>query len=453
MQNESVQHDAGAATLGSRVVAPPPTLARSEGFMARTFSALRHQNYRYYFIGQLVSQIGTWMQMVAQGWLVYELTKSPFFLGLVSFASSIPVLCFSLWSGVIVDRFPRRTVLLITQINAMLLAFILSALVFTGVVQPWHILILSSLLGINSAFDNTARQTFVKDMVGREDMPNAIALNSALFNLSRIIGPSLAGIALATVGPAWCFLLNGLSFLAVIYGIWRMTMPKFVPPARTGSMLAEITEGINYVRDNETIRTLIGVVAITTVFGFAYTTLMPAYAREVLMKDTPSVDVLRGVFKTNDEQLSGILVGFQSTAVGIGSLAGALLAATFSTYRRKGKLLTVGNLVFPAMLILLALSRSLPFSLLCLSCIGFGFMVQQSMANTLVQSNVPDRLRGRVMSVYTLGFFGMSPLGALQSGTVAQQFGVPAGIGVGATIALLFSLLILWRVPRVRNLE
>jgi MFS family permease len=443
-----MQKDSSYQTTGATATTPPRTAA-----MTRTFSALRHRNYRLYFTGQLVSQIGTWMQMVAQGWLVYELTKSPFYLGLVSFAASIPVLCFSLFSGVVVDRFPRRTLLLITQINAMILAFILSALAFARVVQPWHILILSALLGINSAFDNTARQTFVKDMVGREDMPNAIALNSALFNLSRIIGPSLAGIALATIGSAWCFFLNGMSFLAVIYGLWVMELPSFAPPTRKGSVLGEIKEGLIYVWHNQTILTLMGVVAISTVFGFAYATLMPAYAREVMLRDEWSASFLRVWTHADDESLSGILIGLQSTMVGIGALLGALLTASFSHYKLKGRLLTIGNLIFPTMLIVLSLSRSLPFSLLCLSCIGFGFMVQQSTANTLVQSNVPDHLRGRVMSVYMLGFFGMSPLGALQSGFIAEHWGVPTGIGFGAVIALLFGIFILWRVPRVRQLE
>lgn len=433
MQKESTQTEVNMAMLsGGRARTLRGTTTPS-GVLTRTFSALRHRNYRLYFTGQLISLVGTWMQNVAQGWLVYQLTGSPLYLGLVGFAASIPVLFLSLGAGVVIDRLPRRTILLATQTTAMLLAFILSALVFTNVVQPWHILILSFLLGVSQSFDGTARQAFVKDMVGKADMMNAIALNSALFNMSRIIGPALAGITLAAVGPAWCFLLNGLSFLAVIFGLWRMEMPKFTPRPRTASVWSEIKEGLSYIRRSQTISTLMLVVSVSSIFGFAYATLLPAYAQDVLRVDAQGL-------------------GFLSTATGIGALAGALLMASLSHMRRKGLMVTIGNLLFPTMLLLLALNRSFPLALLILVGSGFGFMVQNTTANTLVQSSVPDHLRGRVMSVYMLSFFGLSPLGSLQAGFVAQQFGVPVGIGCGALIALLFGLLVFWRVPRVREL-
>jgi MFS family permease len=401
--------------------------------MGRTFAALRHPNYRLYFTGQLISLVGTWMQNVAQGWLVYQLTGSPLYLGLVSFMASIPVLFLSLGAGVLIDRLPRRTVLLATQTTAMTLALILSILVFTNVVQPWHVLVLSFLLGVSQAFDGTARQTFVKDMVGKEDMMNAIALNSALFNMSRIIGPALAGITLAAVGPALCFLLNGLSFLAVIFGIWRMELPKFVPPARAVSLVSEIKEGLSYIRDNETMRILMLVISISSIFGFAYNALLPAYAQDVLHVDAQGL-------------------GFLSAASGIGALGGALLMASFGQSMRKGMLLTLGSLLFPVMLILFALNGAFLGALLLLVAASFGAMIQNTTANTLVQTNVPDRLRGRVMSVYMLTLFGFSPLGALQAGVFAEHFGVPIGIASGAVVALAFGFLILWRVPRLRRL-
>ena len=278
------------------------------------FAAFRHRNYRLYFTGQLISQIGTWMQQVAQGWLMYNLTGSPLALGLTGFMSAIPAWFLSLSVGVIVDRVARRQLILITQICAMLLAFVLAVLVFAGVVQPWHILVLALLLGIVNVFDVTARQAFVKDMVGREDMANAIALNSALFNLSRIMGPALAGITLALVGPAWCFLLNGLSYLAVIYGLAVMSEPPFKAPARMLSMWAEIKEGLAYVRQSAVIKTLVSVVCVSSIFGFTYSTLLPAYAQDVM--------------HVNAEGL-----GFMSTAVGLGALIGALAVASLADIR------------------------------------------------------------------------------------------------------------------------
>ncbi|MBI1802194.1 MAG: MFS transporter [Chloroflexi bacterium] len=431
MPNGLANPEAGAVVVGDAGSGAPADRSR---VFTRTFAALQHRNYRLYFFGQLVSLVGTWMQMVAQGWLVYQLTNSPLYLGLVSFAASIPVWALSLGAGVVIDRVPRRYVLIATQTVAMLLAFVLAALVFARVIQPWHILILSFLLGISQAFDGTARQAFVKDMVGKEDLMNAIALNSALFNMSRIIGPALAGIALASVGAAWCFFLNGLSFLAVIAGLMLQQMPKFVAQPRTASVWGDIQEGLRYIRDNQTISTLILIVSVSSVFGFAYAALLPAYAQDVVHVDAQGL-------------------GFLSTASGLGALCGALMVAALSHTRRKGVILTVGNLFFPLMLILFSLSRSFPLSLLLMAAVGWGFMIQNTTANTLVQSIVPDRLRGRVMSVYNLAFFGLSPIGSLQAGFVAQQLGVPIGLGWGAVATLLFGLFILWRVPRVRLLE
>ena len=432
MEKETLPTETHTAHVAGGISAT--TVEQRAAPLARTFAALRHRNYRLYFSGQLVSLVGTWMQNVAQGWLAYQLTGSPLYLGLIGFAASIPVLFLALGAGVLIDRFPRRNVLIATQSWAMLLAFVLSALVFTQLVQPWHIVVLAFLLGVGNAFDGTARQTFVKDMVGKEDMINAIALNSALFNVSRIIGPALAGITLAAVGPAWCFFLNGLSFLAVIFGIIAMQMPAFVAPIHRASIWAEIREGLSYIRHDQMVYTLILIVSVSALFGFAYTTLLPAYAQDVLHTDAQGLGLL-------------------STASGIGALLGALLMATLSHSHRKGLTLTIGNLFFPVMLLLLALNQSLPLAMLILMGAGFGFMIQNTTANTLVQTHVPDHLRGRVMSVYMLSFFGLSPLGSLQAGLIAQQYGTPAGIAFGAAIALVFGLIVLWGVPRVRKLE
>lgn len=399
---------------------------------AATFAAFRHPNYRLYFSGQIVSLVGTWMQIVAQGWLVYQLTNSPLYLGLVSFASSVPVVFLSLGAGAIIDRLPRRRVLVMTQTSAMLLAFVLAFLTFTGLVQPWQILILSFLLGVVNAFDGTARQTFVKDMVGKEDLMNAIALNSATFNTSRLIGPALAGLALATVGAGWCFLLNGLSFLAVIIALLRMKLPPFEPPAQRGPLGAQIREGLHYIRHDVVVLPVMGLVVVSSVFGFSYNALLPAYARDIL-----------GVGAQG--------LGLLSAAVGVGALVGALWVASSGRSQHKGWLLTAGSLFFPVMLCLLALTNTFAVAMLVLVGAGLGFMVQNATANTLVQTTVPDELRGRVMSVYMLAFFGMSPLGSLQAGVVAERWGVPAGIGLGAVIALVFALWLTWRVPSLRK--
>ncbi len=416
-------------------VASAGALGTTAGNNARylsTFAAFRHPNYRLYFSGQIVSLVGTWMQIVAQGWLVYQLTDSPLYLGLVSFAASVPVFVLSLGAGAIIDRLPRRRVLVATQTSAMLLAFVLAFLTFSGLVQPWHILVLSFLLGIVNAFDGTARQTFVKDMVGKEDLMNAIALNSATFNTSRLIGPALAGLALATVGAGWCFFLNGLSFLAVIIALLRMKLPRFEPPKLRGPLLAEIGEGLRYIRHDAVVLPIMGLVVVSSVFGFSYNALLPAYARDVLHVGAQGL-------------------GFLSTAVGLGALIGALYVASSGRSQHKGRLLTIGSLLFPAMLCTLAFTDTLAVALVVLVGAGLGFMVQNATANTLVQTTVPDELRGRVMSVYMLAFFGMSPVGSLQSGAVAEQWGVAAGISLGAFIALGFALWLMWRVPALRR--
>lgn len=427
MQEETMSSE---VAVGAGVATP----SFRDQLMARTFSALKHRNYRLYFTGNLVTQVGGWLYMIGQGWLVYELTNSPAYSGLVGFVSSIPVLLLSLFSGVVVDRFPRRSVLMLTQVGYMVLALAQAWLVFAGVVQPEHILILSFLQGVLNAFDGTARQAFVKDMVGSEDMMNAIALNSTIFNLSRIIGPATAGILIATVGVGWCFFLRGLSTLSVLVSMARMTLPAFAPPPRKESVLAEIREGLSYIRHNQTIWTLIVVVSITSIFGFSYNTLLPAYAKDVLKAGPDGFGLL-------------------GTATGIGALAGALTVASLGASKRKGMLLTVGNVLFPSMLFLLSLTADFATAWLILIGAGFGFMIQSSLANTLVQTNVPDHLRGRVMSVYMLSFFGMTPLGALQAGFIAEQTDVAFGVRFGAMVVLVCALLILWRVPRVRQMD
>jgi MFS family permease len=401
--------------------------------LPKTFAALRHRNYRLYFAGQLISLIGTWMQNVAQAWLVYAITGSPLYLGIVSFASSIAPLTLSVGAGVVIDRVPKRTLLILTQSSAMALAFVLAADVYFGWVQAWHIVVLSFLLGVVNSFDAPARQAFVVEMVDREDLMNAIALNSAIFNSARVLGPTLAGIALAIVGPSWCFFLNGVSFIAVIIGLWMMDVKPIIGAKRGVSPLTQMREGVGYIWHNDVVRTLIGLVAVSNLFAFGYSTLMPAFADSVL-----------------NVGASGL--GLLSAAVGVGALGGALLVASLGDFRHKGMLLTFGNLFFPVMVLLFSFSRNFALSMLLLVGVGLGFMIQNATTNTLVQITVPDALRGRVMSVYMMVFQGFFPIGSLMAGFIAQNFGISIGAAVGGAIALAYGLFLLWRAPLIRRL-
>ena len=419
-------------------VAPPAPAAGGGGWRrlspGHTFAALRHRNYRLFFCGQFISLVGTWMQNVAQAWLVYALTNSPFKLGVVSFCAGVPVLLFALWAGVVADRMPKRRLLMMTQTGMMTLAFLLAADVFFGTVAWWHIAVLAFLLGVANAFDAPARQAFVVEMVGRAELMNAIALNSAMFNSARIIGPALAGVTLASLGAQWCFVLNGASFLAVIAGLALMDVQPYVGAPAGGSPLAQMREGISYVWRHPTVRPLITVVAVSNLFSFGYLALLPAFAQDVL-------------------RVGSVGYGFMSTAVGVGALAGALVMATLGDYPGKGRMLTAGNLLFPAMVIAVALSRSFHLTLGCLVLAGLGFMTQNATANTLVQTTVPDGLRGRAMSVYMMVFLGFFPIGALIAGTVAERWGAPAGAAFGGLVGLAYGLYLLWRHPGIRALR
>jgi MFS family permease len=389
---------------------------------------------RLFFIGQLISLTGTWMQNVAGRWLVYELTESPFKLGLVTFAAGVPVLLFSLWGGVVADRVPKRRLLLATQTLMMVLALVLTVDVLLGTVRWWHIGFLEFLLGIANAFDAPARQAFVVEMVGRKELMNAIALNSAIFNCARIIGPTIAGVTLATLGPAWCFGLNALSFLAVLIGLLLMQVQPYVGAATTESPVKQIKEGVSYIWHHPFVRTLIALVAVSNMFALGYMALLPAFAQNVLRVGT-------------------VGYGFMTTAIGVGALAGALFIASIGDYQRKGLLLTIGNIVFPVMVIGLALSKSYHLTLGFLVVSGLAFMTQNATANTLVQTNVPDNLRGRVMSVYMMVFQGFFPIGSLIAGAVAEGFGIPAGAAFGGAIALAYGLYLHWRAPKLRALR
>lgn len=398
----------------------------------QTFSALKYYNYRLWFGGQTISLFGTWMQRTAQGYLVFDLTHSPIYLGYVGFAYGIPSWLFMIYGGAIADRFPRRTILIIAQAAMMVLAFILAALTFLEIVQPWQIIVLAFLLGCANAFDAPARQAFVTELVERHDLTNAIALNSSMINAAAVIGPAVAGITYAAFGPAWCFTINGLTFIAVITALVLMKLAPFKPVDRIHSILTEIKEGMSYTIQHPTIRVLVVNLALLSLVGMGFVTLLPVWA----------VDVLGGDATTN---------GFLHTARGLGALSGALLIAAIGSSYPRGRLFTIGTFVMPVFLVLLSLTRVLPASFITLMGTGWGFMVIVNLSNTLVQTSVTDALRGRVMGIFTFTFFGFMPIGSMINGALAEQIGAPLTVQINAIILLAAACLLAIRFPFIRN--
>lgn len=408
---------------------PSPAWSR----VPSTFAALRHRNYRLWFVGQTLSLMGTWMQSVAQSWLVYELTGSELALGTISFVGTVPTLFLMLPAGALIDRMPKRRLLLTTQAVMMALALILAALSAAHVLQVWHLAVLATCLGIAQSFDAPARQALVVEMVDdRRDLMNAIALNSTIFNLARVVGPAVGGVVLAALGPTWCFGLNGLSFVAVLAAIWAMRLTHEHPQTNRQPLKEQVAVGLRYIRGHPTVATMIALTGFSSLFGTAYVVLLPAFAADVL-----------------DVGETGL--GLLNAAIGAGALIGSLTVASAGRIRRKGLLLSVGSLLFPIALIAYSFSHSLPVSMLCLALVGWSIVTQNSTNNTLIQTACPDELRGRVMAVFTLMIFGTSPFGSLQAGAVAQAFGTTAGVAVGATLVLVFAIAVQVFVPALRR--
>lgn len=399
-----------------------------------TFASLRYPNYRLWFYGQLASLVGTWMQSAAQSYLVYELTHSSFYLGLVGLAAGAPTWILTLYGGVVADRVSRRNLLVITQTAMMLLAFILAALTFLHVVRPFHILILAACLGVANAFEAPARQAFVLEMVERRYLTNAIALNAMMFNTAVALGPAAGGLIYAGVGPAWCFTINGLSFIAVIAALLAMRLTPQPRPERRGAVVDELVEGMRYVFTHQAVRTLIFLVAVVSLFALSFVNLVPAWANKIL----------HGGATTN-----GLLL----SARGLGAVAGALVLVVFSHYRIKGKLLTIGTVTFPVFLLIFAYIRQLPLALVVLALVGATSILVINLANALVQSLVPDALRGRAMGVYTFIFFGTMPLGSLWVGGLAHRFNEMTPLVIGSLLSLLAAGLVYTFAPWVRRLE
>jgi MFS family permease len=396
----------------------------SEARLPWALRAFRHRNYRLFFGGQLISLVGTWMQTVAQSWLVYRLTGSAALLGLVGFSSQIPVLLLAPIGGATADRHRRHRILVATQTSAMLLAGLLAALTLTHHIRVWEICAIAASLGVVNAFDIPARQSFVVDMVGHDDLVNAIALNSSMFNGARIVGPAVAGLLVAAIGEGWCFLANAVSFLAVIAGLLLMIGPFARPAPAPGSPLGRIAEGFRFVARARPIRALLLLLGMVSLLGMSYTVLMPIFADRILHGGA------RGL---------GMLMG----ASGVGALAGALRLATRKSLRGLGRWVAFSSLGFALSLLLFSLSRWFWVSAALMLGAGFCMIGQMASSNTLIQSMVPDPLRGRVMAVYSMMFMGMAPFGALLAGTIAQHLGAPVAVRIGATACLLGALVFL----------
>lgn len=373
------------------------------------------------------------MQSAAQGYLVYTLTGSSAFLGYVGFATGLPSLLLMMYGGLVADRVSRRTLMMITQSVMMLLAFILAGLVFLDIVQPWHILVLAFLLGITNAFDTPARQSFVVELVTREDMTNAIALNATMFNIGAIIGPAAAGLIYALTGPAWCFTINGLSFIALIVALGLMRIQP-VPVLRVRSSARQaIGEGIRYIRSQKLVETLVLTVFIINVFGFGLVTLVPAWA----------VEVLRGDATTN---------GLLFSARGLGAVIGGLTIASLSSRQFRGKMWSTSSLILPVAIAFFALSTWLPLSLGILAVMGFSMISILNNSNAMVQSRVPDELRGRVMGIYSLMFMGGGPIGSLLIGQLAEYTSEQITALICAGCLLTFAIWIVIRRPEMRRM-
>ncbi len=403
----------------------------TEAGLTSKLGALAHRNFRLFFFGQGVSLIGTWMQSVALGWLVLEITNSPFAVGLNQALRSLGVLVFALYAGVVVDRVDKRRLIVWTQVLQMLEALALALLVWTRTIAPWHVMVLAVGFGIVNAFDIPARQAFLVDLVGRDDLMSAIALNSSMFNAARIVGPAVAGVLIGAAGVAMCFFLNGVSYIAVIASLLAMRLPPFAPRPATAAWEG-FRAGVRFIRSDARVLGLVVLVAVFSVFGFPFLVLMPVVARDVLHTNARGYGVLMA-------------------AVGVGAMLGALALATRGRRVRQGPALLEGGAAFGVLLVLFATARTFATALLLLALAGCAMIVTTALAYTMLQTIVPDELRGRVMAFYAFVFVGMAPLGAFQAGLLAEHTTAPFAIAVGGAGCVIAILLTAWLAPELRN--
>jgi len=431
MADEKMSEGSAVECLDTQDMVPESRIS-----LRNTFAAMRYPNFRIWFAGQLVSLFGTWMQVTAQGYLAYQLTKSAAFLGYVAFANGVPVWLFMLYAGSVADRVPRKRLMLYTQSAMLVLAFVLALLTFTGLIRPWHILVLAFLLGIANTFDTPARYALVDQLVDdKRHLPNALALNGSMFNMATALGPAAAGAVYALLGPAWCFTINGLSFVAVIAALLFMHLRPVPLCPRGQSPMAGIVEGLRYVWRHENIRTLILLMGITSLFGLSFAALIPAWA----------VKMLHGT-ATTGATINGLL----QSARGVGALLAALTIATVSHLKIKGRIATFGTFAYPVALLAFAVARSTALALPLMALVGFASFLVVNLCNVLIQSQVEDSLRGRVIAIYSLVYFGMMPIGSLLTGWLAQWASEPVAIIVSAFAALTGAVLIWMLVPRLR---
>ncbi len=409
-----------------------PTPARPQRRSINPFRTLQvHRNFRLFWIGQTVSLVGTWMQQVGQGWLALELTNSAFLVGVVSAAGSFPVLVLSLYGGVIADRRNKLRIVIVCQALLLVEAAALWWFTWAGRMNFHWLLALTTLGGVISAFEIPARQALTVELVSREDLVDAIALNSGGFNLARIVGPSIAAIILAKFGLAWCFGVNALSYFAVLASLARIRLPRWTPVQHLVSPYEQLKQGLDYIRRSRSVSGLMGVIAIYSIFGFQYLTMMPVVARDVLHTGASGY---------------GLLLTF----VGIGALTGALLLASVGGRIRRGRLFNATAYAFAGMTILFSLVRTVHLAAFMLVFLGLTMLINGALANGILQSVVPDELRGRVMATYVFVYVGFTPFGSFIAGVVARLVGVQWAIFSGGVVMLAYSIWAFWKYPEIR---
>lgn len=399
------------------------------------FGALHHRNFRLYFTGQVISLVGWWMHMVAQPWLVLTLTDSAFYVGLTTALGTVPITVFALFGGAVADRFPKRLVVITTQATAMLVAAGLAWVVMADVVVVWHVLVAAALFGLVLAFDIPVRQAFLVDLVGKRDLMSAIALNSSAFSASRVVGPALGGVLIGSVGIGLCFLVNSVSYIAVLVALLLLRVENApAAPASGGSGGSRVLAGLAFARREPRIRTLVLCLAVASVFGFSFQVLVPVLARETL-------------------GLGADAYGGMVSAAGVGAFIGAVGLAAIGHRVSRGWIVSVAPVLFGATLVALGLVRSYGAVLLILVVIGFTMILYTATTNTLMQTIAPDELRGRIVSVYTFAFIGLSPLGALLAGAVGEQVGAATMMVVGGAVCTVVSAVAMWKTPSLRAAE
>ena len=418
--------------IGDLRSAGPPV--GSSAFFRRSgaFAALYHRNFRLFFYGQLISLVGTWMQQVALAWLVLTVTNSAFYVGLVNALDALPVLALALYAGVVVDHVSRHRLIVVTQVSAMVLSLLLAALVFAGVVRVGHIMAIATLYGIINAFDIPGRHTLYGDIVGRDDLISAVALNSVSFNATRIIGPAIAGIVLGVAGAGVCFLVNGISYAAVLWGLFAMDVPSRRSPASSASAVRNILVGLRHIAADSRMRSLVLLTSVLSIFGTPFLVLLPIVAKHVLGR-------------------GAALYGGMMAAVGSGALLGALWIGGASRRVSRGRVLGWSATAYGLLVTLFSFARSIPLALGLLGLIGLVMIVTGAIANTLLQTLAPDDLRGRVVSVYTLVSVGFAPIGALQAGAVAERWGAPGALALGGLICVIGAVIALASTPELRQ--